>query len=65
MIDEVGITRDRKYLLKVRKILNDYKTPDQRIYDRIDYLETFCRKIIRIELEKYAQKKHNGNKKSY
>lgn len=37
-----------------RKVLNDYKTPNNIIEKRIKYLESFCRNIIKIELNKTA-----------
>lgn len=43
-----------------RKLLNDDKTSDDRILERIEYLVGFTRKVARGELEKYVQ---NKNKK--
>ncbi len=40
-----------------RKILNDYSSTDDRIKERIEYLTTFSRKIIRREVEKYVEGK--------
>jgi hypothetical protein len=33
--------------------MKDTESTDERIQGRIDYLEAFCRNIIRDELEKY------------
>jgi hypothetical protein len=48
---------DLKLVTQIRKLLNDYKTPDELIHKRIEYLTSFCRKIIRAELEKYVKGK--------
>lgn len=42
---------------KYRKILNDYETPDERVQERLDYLNGFLRNIIRIELDKYKSER--------
>lgn len=34
-----------------RKILSDYKSTDEVIKKRLEFLEVFCRNIIRLELE--------------
>lgn len=34
-----------------RKILNDYKSSEEQIKKRLEYLEAFCRNIIKQELE--------------
>ena len=39
-------------IVEYRKLLNDYTNPDELIIKRIEYLESFCRNVIRIELEK-------------
>lgn len=39
-----------------RKILNDNASSSDQIARRVMFLEAFCRKIIRLELEKYAKK---------
>jgi len=41
-------------IAEYRKILNDIETPDEKIVERLQYLESLCRNIIRIELEKYV-----------
>lgn len=38
-----------------RKILGDYSSSDEKITLRIQYLESFCRNIIKLELEKYVE----------
>lgn len=40
-----------------REILNDYKTDKERIEKRIKFLESFCRNIIKIELNRYVKTK--------
>lgn len=41
-----------------RKISGDTQSPEEIIKTRINYLESFCRKIIKLELEKlYEQSK--------
>lgn len=42
---------------KYRKILNDYETSDERVQERLNYLNGFLRNIIRIELEKYKSER--------
>ena len=39
---------------KYREILNDYKTEDEVILQKLEYLEAFCRNIIKTELEKFT-----------
>lgn len=36
-----------------RKILNDYSSPKELIIKRIEYLEAFCRNMIKTELREY------------
>jgi hypothetical protein len=38
-----------------RKILNDHTSSDQRIIERLQYLEAFCRNIIKPQLQTYVQ----------
>jgi hypothetical protein len=38
-----------------RKILKDYRSTDEEIKKRLEYLETFCRNIIKQELEKLCR----------
>ena len=40
-----------------RKLLNDYKNTDEKIRERIEFIERFCRKIIRSQLKIYAENK--------
>jgi hypothetical protein len=37
-----------------RRILKDTASSDTEIVDRLQYLESFCRSVIRIELEKHV-----------
>ena len=40
-----------------RKMLNDRTSLDEQIKARLDYLEGFCRNIIRAELQAYVDTK--------
>jgi hypothetical protein len=40
-----------------RKMLNDWKSPDTLIEQRLNYLKSLCRKVIKIEIEKYVKAK--------
>lgn len=40
-----------------RHLLGDKTSTDERITQRLEYLEAFCRGIIRLELHAYANKK--------
>ena len=44
-----------------RSILADSSSSDHQIRKRVQYLEAFCRNVIRLELENYAPK-HRTNK---
>lgn len=39
-----------------RKIIVDWTSNDAEIQKRLDYLYSFCRNVIRSELEKHAKK---------
>ena len=39
-----------------REILADHASSDEQIIKRIEYLESFCRNIIRLELQLYVRK---------
>jgi hypothetical protein len=39
-------------IAEYRKIVKDTESTDERIQERIDYIASLCRNIIRIELEK-------------
>lgn len=43
--------------MEYRKILGDKETDDEKIKKRIQYLESFCRSIIKSELEIYVKSK--------
>jgi len=45
-----------------RKITGDNETSIEKIEKRIKYIETFCRKIIKLELENYVQKNKKSNR---
>jgi len=44
-----------------RKVLNDYKSTDEQIKKRIEYIQALCRGIIRQELESYEKNTKNPN----
>ena len=37
-----------------RRLLGDYKSTDEQIVERLQFLEAFCRNIIKPEIKKYA-----------
>ncbi len=39
-----------------RRLLDDSESTDERIIERLQYIESFCRAIIRTELQNYAKK---------
>jgi hypothetical protein len=43
-----------------RKLLGDQISSDERITERLMFLEAFCRNVIRPELEIYGNKKHRS-----
>lgn len=45
-----------------RKLLNDYKSTDEKITERVQFIEAFCRKIIRTELKVYAETKRKNQR---
>ncbi len=47
-------------IAEYRKLLNDTKSSDEKIVERLEYLEAFCRNIIRGELEKWSKKKRTS-----
>ena len=46
-----------------RKLLGDQTSPDERIVERLQFLEAFCRNIIQPEIKIYATKR-NGTPKA-
>ena len=40
-------------ITEYRELLNDHETSDTKILERLEYLEAFCRQIIRNELNAY------------
>lgn len=42
-------------IAEYRRILNDHESTDERIIERLDYLEALCRNVIRGELEQHAK----------
>ena len=47
-----------------RKMLGDYKSTDERIVERLRYLEAFCRNIIKPELKTYVATKSGAHQAS-
>ena len=45
-------------IMDYRKIMNDEVSTDEQIEKRIEYLDTFCRNIIKEELSKFLTKNH-------
>lgn len=39
-----------------RKVLKDDKSSDEQITEKIQYLKSFCKNIIRSEIENYVRK---------
>ena len=50
---------------RYREVLGDYISSDERIVQRLQYLEALCRNVIRLELETYVEnkKQHHQAKK--
>jgi hypothetical protein len=46
-------------LAEYRDLFREDKTPDELVKKRIHYIETFCRNIIKAELEEYVQSTKN------
>ncbi len=38
-----------------RALLQDWTSADEQISKRIEYLESFCRNVIRLELQSYVR----------
>ena len=47
-----------------RKILNDQVSSDEQVKQRLQYLEAFCRNIIRLELKTHVEAIHKQLKSS-
>jgi hypothetical protein len=45
-----------------RKVMGDKISTDKQIEKRIQYLDTFCRNIIKAELGKFLAKNHSSLK---
>ena len=43
-----------------RKLLDDHTSTDEQIAKRLEYLEAFCRNVIKLELEQYVGATHYG-----
>lgn len=48
-----------------RKILKDFVSPDEVVKSRLQFLESFCRNIIRNEIEKYKNTLYEQGKKNF
>jgi len=46
-----------------RELLKDEISSDEKILERIQYLEAFCRNIIRPELKNYSEKEKYERRK--
>ena len=44
-----------------RQLLGDHVSSDERITERLLFLEAFCRNVIRPELQAYGIKKHRAS----
>lgn len=42
---------------RYREVMNDYSTSDDEIKKKIEYIKNFCRGIIKLELNKYENRK--------
>ena len=49
-------------MAEYRKLLNDNTTPDEKIRERIEYLEVLFRNEIRSEIKAYVSKIKNNKK---
>lgn len=45
-------------IAEYRQLLGDDKSSDERIVERLQYLEAFFRNIIKLEIKKYENTKH-------
>ena len=50
-------------IAEYRKLMNDNESTDERITQRLNYLEGFFRTIIRMELEKYRKSQQKQGSK--
>lgn len=46
---------------KYRELMSDHETTDEKIQERLDYLEALCQNVIRIELEKTRNSDKNAS----
>ena len=44
---------------RYRELLNDYTSTDERVAERLQYIERFCGIIIQTELDKYSKQKES------
>lgn len=54
---ELGVNKPLISIQEYRNLMKDEISSDEQILKRLEYLEAFCRNIIRTELEKYTSKK--------
>ena len=45
-----------------RKLLNDHESTEEKIQERLNYLEALCRNIIRGELDKMKNSRKSSDK---
>ena len=48
---------------RYRKLTGDFKSSDEQVQKKLDYLRAFCRNIIRSELESWVQDQSTRAKK--
>lgn len=48
-----------------RGILKDFVSPDELVRSRLQFLESFCRNVIRNEIEKYKSNLYEQSKKNF
>ena len=51
-------------IAEYRKVTGDHKSTDERIVERLRYLEAFCRNIIKPELKTYVTTKSGTSQAS-
>ncbi len=49
---------------KYRKVLNDYETPDEKVRERLEFLDALFRNVIRLIKENYERERNLVSKTS-
>ena len=44
---------------RYRELLNDYTSTDERVSERLKYIEILCGNVIQTELDKYSKQKES------